>query len=174
MEVAGKAPTLSRIMAHANGHIDLATWPYNLRGGVIDRWTVNVFFALLPFIDPGRQAHVNCVVARMDLNDGLLTQDALLIDTTRVRVFGIGSANFATEEIGFRFRPRAKGMVLFSLQPPIDVTGTMTSFRVGIPRGSTVDTAARFLTSVFVVPMQMLTQGPLPRDGADVCTDPLR
>ena len=65
-------------------------------------------------------------------------------------------------------------MVLFSLQPPIDVTGTMTSFRVRVPRDSFLGTAARFLTSVFVVPVQMLTQGPLPRDGADVCTDPLR
>ncbi len=161
-------------MAHADGHIDLAVWPKNLRGGIIDRWSVNIFFALLPFIDPGPDAHVNCVVARMDLHDGKLTPDVLLIDTTRVRVVGAGSANFATEEIAFRFRPRAKGPVLFSLQPPIDVTGTMTDYRIGVPPGSIFSTVARFFTSVFVVPIQTLTQGRLPVDGADVCTDPLR
>ena len=40
-------------MAHADGHIDLAVWPSNLRAGIIDRWAANLFFALLPFIDPG-------------------------------------------------------------------------------------------------------------------------
>jgi hypothetical protein len=35
-------------------------------------------------------------------------------------------------------------------------------------------TIARFIGSAVVVPFQWLTEGPLPRDGADVCTDPLR
>ena len=52
MELSSKAPSLGTIMAHADGHIDLAVWPRNLRGGIIDRWSVNLFFALLPFIDP--------------------------------------------------------------------------------------------------------------------------
>jgi hypothetical protein len=154
--------------------MDFAAWPQNLRSGVFDRWTVNLFFQLLPFIDPGAGTHVNCVVVRVDLKDGKLTPDTLLIDTGRVRVFGEGGADFSTEKVAFRFRPRAKGPVLFSLQPPIDVTGTMTNPRIGVARGSTPETLARFFTSVFVVPFQMLTQGRLPTDGRDVCTDPLR
>jgi len=43
-----------------------------------------------------------------------------------------------------------------------------------VARGSTPETLARFFTSVFVVPVQMLTQGRLPAHGRDVCTDPLR
>lgn len=174
LDVSGKAPTLSTFPAHASGHMDFAAWPQNLRSGVFDRWTVNLFFQLLPFIDPGAGTHVNCVVVRVDLKDGKLTPDTLLIDTGRVRVFGEGGADFSTEKVAFRFRPRAKGPVLFSLQPPIDVTGTMTNPRIGVARGSTPETLARFFTSVFVVPFQMLTQGRLPTDGRDVCTDPLR
>ena len=174
LEVAGKAPTLSTFLAHASGHMDFAVWPQDLRSGIFDRWAVNLFFQLLPFIDPGAGTHVNCVVVRVDLKDGKLTHDTLLIDTGRVRVFGSGGADFSTEQIAFRFRPRAKGPVLFSLQPPIDVTGTMTDRRMGVARGSTPETLARFFTSVFVVPIQMLTQGRLPADGRDVCTDPLR
>lgn len=174
LELAGKAPTLNTIMTHANGHLDLAAWPQSLRGDIFNRWSVNVFFQLLPFIDPGRETHVNCVVVRADVKDGKVTPDALLIDTSRMRVHGTGGADFATEEIAFRFRPRAKGPVLLSLQPPVDVTGTMTDFRVGVAPGSFLGTVARFLGSVFVVPIQVLTQGRPPADGADVCTDPLR
>lgn len=174
LKLAGKAPALSAIMAHADGRIDVAVWPKNLRGGVIDRWSVNVFFALLPFVDTTPQARVNCAVLRMDLRNGVLTHDVLLIDTERVRVSGVGGANFATEEIGFRFRPRVKRLVFFSLQPPVDVTGTMTDFRVGLARGHAPATITRFLSSTFVEPIRLLTRGTLPRDGADVCTDPMR
>jgi len=174
LNFAGKAPTLSAMLTHASGHMDFAAWPDNLSGGVLNRWAVNLFFQLLPFIDPGADARVNCVVVRVDLKNGKLTPDALLIDTRRVRVVGTGGADFATEEIAFRFRPRAKGPAFLSLQPPVDVTGTMTDFRIGVARGSTPETLARFFTSVFVVPVQMLTQGRLPADGRDVCTDPLR
>ena len=174
LNLAGKAPTLSTMLAHASGHMDFAAWPDNLRGGVLNRWAVNLFFQLLTVIDPGAGARVNCVVVRVDLKNGKLTPDALLIDTRRVRVIGTGGADLGTEEIALRFRPRAKGPVLLSLQPPIDVSGTMTNYRTGVSRGSTLETLARFFTSVFVVPIQMLTQGRLPADGADVCTDPLR
>ncbi len=174
LDLTGRTPTLPRFLAHANGRVDIAVWPKNLRSGVFNRWTVNLLFQLLPFIDPNPDAQVNCVVVRVDMRDGKLTDDAILIDTSRARVVGAGSADFVTQEIGFRFRPRTKGPVLFSLQPPIDVTGSMSDFRVGVGRGTMGETMARFFTSVFVVPFEILTRGRMPADGADVCTDPLR
>jgi uncharacterized protein involved in outer membrane biogenesis len=174
LELAGRAPSLDAIMGHADGRIDFAVWPTDLRAGIFDLWSVNLFYALLPFIDPGAESRVNCVVGRFDLKDGTLTHDALLIDTSRVRVLGAGGADFRTEELGFRFRPRAKGLQLFSLQTPVNVTGTLTDFHIGVSAGDVLGTIARFLGSVIVVPLERLTQGPLPRDGADVCTDPLR
>ena len=173
-EVAGTAPSLDTIMNRANGRIDFAIWPTDVRAGVFDLWSVNVMLALLPFIDPNSESRVNCVVGRFDLNDGKLRDDAFVIDTTRVRVRGTGGANFETEALGFRFRPRAKGLALLSLQTPLQVTGTFTDYSVGVEAGDVLATILRLLGSVIVVPFEWLTQGPLPRDGADVCTDPLR
>ena len=173
-ELAGTAPSLDTIMSHASGKIDFAVWPTGVRAGVFDVWSVNVFLALLPFIDPRAESRVNCVVGRFDLNDGKLRDDTLVIDTTRVRVRGAGGANFETEALGFRFRPRAKGLALLSLQTPLQVTGTFTDYSVGVEAGDVLATILRLLGSVIVVPFEWLTQGPLPRDGADVCTDPLR
>ena len=174
LELSGTAPSLDTIMSHASGKVDFAVWPTDVRAGVFDLWSVNVFLALLPFIDPRAESRVNCVVGRFDLNDGKLRDDTLVIDTTRVRVRGAGGANFETEALGFRFRPRAKGLALLSLQTPLQVTGTFTDYSVGVEAGDVLATILRLLGSVIVVPFEWLTQGPLPRDGADVCTDPLR
>jgi hypothetical protein len=174
LELTGTAPSLDAIMSHASGKIDFAVWPSDVRAGIFDLWSVNVMLALLPFIDPRSESRVNCVVGRFDLNDGKLRDDTFVLDTTRVRVRGAGGANFETEAIGFRFRPRAKGLALLSLQTPLQVTGTFTDFSVGVEAGDVLATILRLLGSVIVVPFEWLTQGPLPRDGADVCTDPLR
>jgi hypothetical protein len=177
------APSLDSIMRRADGYIDLAVWPENLRSGGFDRLSVNVFFAVLPFLDAftalpflqsGAESQVNCFIGRFDLKGGILSHDAIVIDTTRVRALGSGTADFRTEEISFRFRPRAKGVTFFSLQTPLSVSGTMTDFTVRASPGDIFEALARFFAEVIVVPLEILVRGPLPRDGADVCTDPLR
>jgi uncharacterized protein involved in outer membrane biogenesis len=174
LELAGKAPSLNAIMGSADGRIDLAVWPTNYGAGQIDLWVVNLFRELLPILDRGQVSVVNCVVGRFDLAGGKLTRDALLIDTSRMRVLGAGGIDFATEAIDFRFQPRAKGLQLFSLETPVRVTGTLTDFSINVSPGDVLATIARFFGSVVVVPLETLFRGPLPRDGRDVCEDPLR
>jgi uncharacterized protein involved in outer membrane biogenesis len=174
LELASRAPSLNAIMGSADGRIDLAVWPTNHGAGQIDLWAVNLFLELLPVLDRGAVSVVNCVVGRFDLAGGRLTRDALLIDTSRMRVAGAGGIDFATEAIDFRFQPRAKGAQMFSLETPVRVTGTLTDFSITVSPGDVLATIARFFGSVIIVPLETLFRGPLPRDGRDVCTDPLR
>jgi hypothetical protein len=174
LELTSKAPSLNAVMASADGRIDLAVWPKNMGAGQIDLWVVNLFRELLPVLDRGQVSVVNCAVGRFDLAGGKLTRDALVIDTTRMRVLGAGAVDFASEEIDFRFRPRAKGLQLFSLETPVSVTGTLTDFSIAVSPGDVLATIGRFLGSVIIVPLETLFRGPLPRDGRDVCGDPMR
>jgi len=174
LELAGTAPSLDTIMRHADGSMDFAVWPVDAPAGIFNFWSVNLLLAVLPLIDPGGESHVNCIVGRFDLKDGVLTDDKIMIDTTRVRVRGAGSANLRTEELAFVFRPRAKGFPLFRLQTPLRVTGTLTDYRFGVTQRDSVESILRLAGSPILIPLERLTLGPLPRDGADVCTDPLR
>jgi uncharacterized protein involved in outer membrane biogenesis len=174
MELASRAPSLDAVMAHANGRIDFAVWPKRIAADVFDLWAVNVFLALLPAVDGAENSRVNCAVGRFDLKDGKLTEDRLVLDTSRMRVDGRGQVDFAAERIEFRMQPRAKRAQLFSLQTPVDLHGTLEDFKVGVRGEDVIATVARFFGSVFVVPFERLREGPLPVDGHDVCTDPLR
>jgi uncharacterized protein involved in outer membrane biogenesis len=174
LELAARAPALSAVMAHANGRIDFAVWPRNLSSGVFDLWAVNLFLALLPAVDPSAESQVNCAFARFDLREGKLTDDAMLIDTSRIRVTGRGGVDFADETLAFRFEPRAKEPQPFSLATPVEVTGTLTDFRVGPSLGDALATVPRFLGSLLLAPLTALGVEVVPRDGRDVCADPLR
>ena len=172
VDIDTRAPTLDALMQHANGRIDFAVWPKNLKAGIFDLWAVNLFVALIPNVDPSSESKVNCAVARFHLNDGKLSQDDILLDTSRMRVKGEGRVDFASEQLAFRLVPQAKTPQFLSLATPVGVSGTITDFKIGVAGSDVLDTAGRLLTSIFVVPIQKLTQSSLPREGADVCANP--
>jgi uncharacterized protein involved in outer membrane biogenesis len=174
VDIAGRAPSLETVMNNANGRFDFAVWPNELRSGVFKLWSVNLVLALVPLIDVGGTSQVNCIVGQFDLKDGDLISDKFVIDMTRVRMGGEGHANLATEELAFVFRPRAKGLALFRLQTPLRVTGTLTDQRFGHDSRDTFESVLRSIASPILLPIERFTLGPLPRDGADLCTDPLR
>jgi uncharacterized protein involved in outer membrane biogenesis len=174
MQLDARAPTLDALMQHANGRIDFAVWPHNFKSGIFDMWAVNLLVALLPAVDPASESKVNCAVGRFDLRNGKLTQDQILMDTSRMRVTGVGNVDFATEVLAFRLVPKAKIPQFFSLATPVQVSGTITDFKIGVASSDVLETVGRLLTSIFVVPIQKLTQHSLPRDGADVCTNAMR
>jgi uncharacterized protein involved in outer membrane biogenesis len=174
LELAGRAPSLDSIMRNASGRLDIAVWPTELRSGMFNLWSANLVLTLLPLIDPGIKSQVNCIVARLDLKDGDLRDDKILIDTTTVRIRGAGHADLRSEELAFVFRPRAKGPGLFRLQTPLRVSGTLTDQRFGVDQREAAFSVMRMIASPILVPIEWLTLGPQPRDGADVCTDPLR
>jgi uncharacterized protein involved in outer membrane biogenesis len=173
-ELAGKAPSLDTIMRNASGKVDFVVWPTELRSGVFNLWSANLVLQLLPLIDPRVRPEVNCIFGRFDLKQGDLNDDRIVIDTSAVRIRGTGHANLVTEELEFVFRPRAKGFALFRLQTPLRVTGTLDDQSFGFERWDVAESVLRLIASPILLPIERLTLGPLPRDGADVCTDPLR
>jgi uncharacterized protein involved in outer membrane biogenesis len=174
MDINARAPTLDSVMQHADGRIDFTVWPHDLNAGIFDLWAVNLFLALLPTIDPGSQSKVNCVVGRFKVRNGKLSHDALLLDTSRMRVNGQGQVDFDSERMRFRMEPRAKEPQFFSLATPVEVDGTVTDFHIRISGSDVLGTSLRFFTSWIVVPLEKLAGRGLPRDGADVCGNTVR
>lgn len=147
--------------------LDLVSGVFNLR-------SVNLVLQLLPLIDPDARPKVNCLVDRFDLRHGDLSDDKILIDTSAASIRGAGHATLATEEIEFVFSPRAKGFAVFRLQTPLLFTGQLGDRRFGFEQRGVAESVQRLIGSPILLPIEWLTPGPLPRDGADVCTHPLR
>src|SRR6185436_7352854 len=140
MDVDSRARYLSDTLRRGSGHIEFAVWPQNMRSGIFDMWAVNVLVALVPAVDPGKASKVNCAIGRFDLKDGKLVERSIILDTSRMRVNGTGTANFSDE-----------------------------AFKVGVSPGDIVGTVGRLATSIVWVPLQKLAGKKIPTDGADVC-----
>jgi hypothetical protein len=91
-----------------------------------------------------------------------------------LRAGGTARVDFHDESVAVRLQPTAKVPQFFSLATPVEVSGHLTDFRVGLPKGSVIGTVGRFFGSIVTTPYAMLTTTPLPADGEDVCAGAMR
>jgi hypothetical protein len=169
LDVEGEAPENANLLAHANGHLDFLAAPENIETDVFDLWAVSLLKFILPRLDPGPRSTLNCVVARFDLEDGVMDEKALLLDTTEMVVRGDASVDFGKERIRARLTPEPKKAEFLSLQTRVEVKGSFDDFGIGVPPEELVATVLRFVTSVVLVPVQRVFAGSLPADGEQAC-----
>ncbi|MBI9078764.1 MAG: AsmA family protein [Pseudodesulfovibrio sp.] len=166
-----KTETLDGLLANANGYLDFIFHPRNLHAGIVDLWAVNLMAAILSKNSDDKGSVVNCAVARMIMNDGYLTPDVFVIDTTVMRICGRGRVDFKRKRLDLDVRPSAKKAEYFSLATPLAVHGTFDDFQFGIARGGVFGTVVGFITSpIYVTARRLGGSSAMPLDGSDICS----
>lgn len=172
VDLETEAASLEEILANGNGHFDFSAHPKNIKAGILDLWAVNIIVAAVARSDKG-QSQIECLMGRWSMKDGYLTPDAFVIDTSRMRICGTGWADFKKEAVSLRVAPIPKKPAFFSLATPVGIQGDFSDFQLGIVPGGLVGTSVKFITSPIHVPIAMLARVKLPKDGGDVCSQPL-
>ena len=167
--VESMAPEMTAIMANANGHFDFALLPENFSAEVFDMWAVNLISAIATEVDKGEASEVNCIVVRLGLEAGLLTEKAVFMDTTQMSVAGKVDIDFTTQEIDILMAPKAKRPEFFSLATPVKVHGSFDDFGVGVSPVRAARSAISFITSPIHVPIRRIFRKEVPEDGREAC-----
>jgi hypothetical protein len=118
----------------------------------------------------GKPSEINCLAGNFTLNEGILTPDLLMLDTTRVRVQGKGTVDFKTGAIDFHMKPTPKSAHFFSLATPVSVSGTLMEPDIKVTADNVLKTAFRVVTSVVRVPFQRMFAASMEPDGREACS----
>jgi uncharacterized protein involved in outer membrane biogenesis len=167
--VESTAPEMAAIMANANGHFDFALLPENFSAEVFDLWAVNLISAIATEVDQDEASEVNCIVVRLGLETGLLTEKAVFMDTTQMSVAGKVDIDFKSEEIDILMAPKAKRPEFFSLATPVKVHGSFDDFGVGVSKVRAARSVISFITSPLHVPIRRVFKKEVPEDGREAC-----
>jgi uncharacterized protein involved in outer membrane biogenesis len=167
--VESTAPEMAAIMANANGHFDFALLPENFSAEVFDMWAVNLISAIATEVDQDEASEVNCIVVRLGLEDGLLTEKAVFMDTTQMSVAGKVDIDFTAQEIDILMAPKAKRPEFFSLATPVKVQGSFDDFGVGVGKVRAARSVISFITSPIHVPIRRVFRKEVPEDGREAC-----
>jgi len=167
LHAKGKGPRA--LLENGRGRFDFGIWPKQLEADLFDLWAVNVLSSLLARVDEGESSKVNCVVARMQLEDGIMHDRVILADTSRMRVEASATIDFHRRTLDIRAKPRAKKAEFFSLATPVRLTGTFDRFRIRLNPVELGGSLFSFVTSPLHVPLQRLFGGEEPADGKAAC-----
>jgi len=165
------APSLDQLMANGQGHFDLAFIPENFDAGIIDLWAVNLLSALASKVDGEPTSVINCLVASFGMEDGLMTDRVIFMDTTHMSIEGEAQIDFKKRRLNVKAAPSAKKPEFFSLATPVKINGTFEDFGIGINTIRLTTTAASFITSPIHVPLRRLFSGERPEDGTEACRE---
>ena len=169
VDVSSQAPHFSELWKYAGGDLEFAIVPENQKSGVFDLWAVNILTGLLPVVDPSRESKINCAIGQFHLENGVVREKSLQIDTSRMRVNGVLYADLKAQQLFAKVRPQAKSAQFLSLATPIEVTGSFDKFNIGPSLFDVAETVLRIGTSIAWVPLKKLFGEKMQSDGADIC-----
>ncbi|NNJ95928.1 MAG: AsmA family protein [Gammaproteobacteria bacterium] len=166
LKIAGR--DFSSLFDHATGKLDVALWPRNTQTELFHLWATNLFLMILPEIRK-REDNLNCIVALLDLDDGIMKEDFFGIDTKKVWMHGNIEVDFRSEQLKFALYPRSKKAKLFAVQSPIRAEGSLDDIRLNTNPVDLTFAYLSFITSPLHVPARRILGDSVPEDGSEKC-----
>jgi hypothetical protein len=166
--VTSSAPDQSRVVSNMQGHFDLAAFPEYAKADFLDLWASNIIFAVLPQGDSDGKK-MNCMVARFEIEDGVMKSRRTFLDSTDIIVRARGTIDLVNRELDLWLAPQAKYEKFLSIQTPIVVSGPFDDPHVGVAPGGFLTTMLRWYYGLIYVPWKWLTGERFPPDGIATC-----
>jgi len=157
------------LLNNADGSFSLAAWPENAEAGLLDLWSANLLLALLTGGASEEPSLMNCFVARLEVEDGVMETGTMLLDSTDTIIRGRGKIDLKEDQLELLVAPQAKREKFLSMSTPVMVTGPFDDFEIGIKPGGLFGMAMKWWMSLIYVPFKWLTGDPFPADGASTC-----
>jgi uncharacterized protein involved in outer membrane biogenesis len=159
VNLSGPGATRRSFLGNADGRITIISGPGKITGRRLDLWASDLIPTLLsPRWQRQPVTDMNCMVAHIELKDGLARIEDILLDTRRITIAGSGILDLETEELDVFLAPRPKRASLVSLANPVEITGTLSQPEVSVARlprrrwiGRGAGIAGSFINPAFLV-----------------------
>jgi len=171
IDLDATTPSLNQLLANGKGHFDFVFVPVNFDAGLVDLWAVNLLSALASEVDGEPASVINCLVASFAMEEGVMAERIIFMDTTHMSIEGEAQIDFKEQQLKVKAAPSAKRPEFFSLATPVNVSGTFEDFGIGINTISLTSSVVSFITSPIHVPLRRLFSGEIPEDGAEACQE---
>jgi len=135
VNLSGPGATRRSFLGNADGRITIIAGPGKITGRRLDLWAADLLPTLLsPRWQRQPVTEMNCMVAHIELKEGLAKIEDILLDTRRITIAGSGIVDLEKEELDVFLAPRPKRASLVSLANPVEITGTLSQPEVSVAR----------------------------------------
>jgi uncharacterized protein involved in outer membrane biogenesis len=114
---------------------------------------------------------INCLVASFAMQEGVMEERSIFIDTTNMSIAGEATIDFKAKTIAMRAAPKAKRPEFFSLATPVKVNGSFEDIGIKINAIRMAGTVTSFVTSPVHVPIRRIFTRKRPENGKEACRE---
>ena len=173
LRAAGASPRA--LASSLDGRIEVVGGAGSVRNDWLQASATGVIDMLSYWREGDSDLRLNCVVARLPVEAGVMTSEAILIDTDAVTVGGGGTVDLREEALDLKVTPQAKEAGLMSLAVPFLIGGTLAEPSVAPDPVGTAVGAAK-IAGMFINPLVAGAAILLDSDSPDenVCVAALR
>lgn len=154
IQLKGSGPTVADILASADGKLGIAVDGGRISSLAVKGLKTNILETLGVVLSGSQPLPFNCLVANLNLDNGVVKTDALVLDTPETLVTGQGTINLKNERMDLRMVGRSKEVQIFATHVPVLVGGTLGNPDIGIdPSESAARGAAAVALGVLLTPL---------------------
>ena len=134
VSLAGAGASAHDIAASLAWRVDVVVDAGTIPNAYVDLIAADLLRFVVPGVDAGDAARLNCFVARFDVKDGIATNTALLFDTALTTTAGKGQIDLGREFVNLIVVPRPKDPSLLSLAIPVVIDGPLTDLSYNLKK----------------------------------------
>jgi uncharacterized protein involved in outer membrane biogenesis len=126
LQLQGTGDSVAALMANLDGYARLLAGKGQLNTGKMDTLTRGVWSILGTLTAKNADSAVmNCMASDFEIENGIATSRAFLIDSEHATLFGSGNIDLGEEKVDFLLKPKPKTVTL-NVAVPVKVSGTLT------------------------------------------------
>lgn len=145
IQLKGQGATVADIAGNADGKIGLAVDKGRVTNLAEAGLKTNVLETLGIVLSGDEPVRFNCLVADLGVRDGVMTSDAIVLDTPETLVVGTGTVNLDKETLDLTIRGDGKEAQVGATHVPVRIRGSFLDPDIGV---DATETAARGAAAV--------------------------
>ncbi|WP_070886166.1 AsmA family protein [Pseudomonas sp. D2-3] len=133
--ISGTGNSVATLLGGANGQVKLLINDGRVSRNLMEIAGLNVGNYLVGRLFGDNEVEINCAAANLDIKQGVMRPQLMVIDTENALIGVDGTVNFGTEQLDLTITPESKGLRIFSLRSPLYVRGTFKNPNPGVKAG---------------------------------------
>lgn len=133
--ISGTGNSVATLLGSSNGQIKLLINDGRVSRNLMEIAGLNVGNYVVGRLFGDNEVEINCAAANLNIKQGVLKPELMVIDTENALIGVDGTVNFGNEQLDLTITPESKGLRIFSLRSPLYVRGTFKDPRPGVQAG---------------------------------------
>ena len=128
--------SVAALLGTSNGEVSAVISRGTVSKFVLEAAGLNIANAVLTKVFGDTQVQMNCMVANLDVKQGIARPRVFVLDTQDATINVCGAINLQGERYDLTLHPQSKGLRILSLRSPLYVRGSFADPDVGIDKRS--------------------------------------